>query len=144
VLAGEIRRDTARAMSQENVEVVREMLAAYLAGDNAAALAALDPEIQFDATVRPDGRIYQGREGVAEAMRVWTGTWESYELETEAMIDAGDCVLVVSRESGRGKGSGVEIEQTVFAVWTLRSGKIVHYKGYLNRDEALEAAGLEE
>jgi ketosteroid isomerase-like protein len=131
-------------MSEENVEVVREMIAAYVAGDNAAALAAHDPEVEFDATVRPDGRIYRGREGVAEAMRVWTGTWEEYKLEVEEMIDAGDRVLVISRESGRGKGSGVTIDQHSFSVFTLRDKQIVHYEVFLEREKALEAAGLGE
>jgi ketosteroid isomerase-like protein len=131
-------------MSQENVEIVRRHMDAYLSGDNEAALAAYDPEVQFDASLRPEGRIYHGRNGVAEAMRVWSGTWEDWKVEVEEIIDAGDQVLLVSRESGRGKGSGIEIDQQVFVVFTLRDGKIVRWKGFVDRDRALEAAGLSE
>jgi ketosteroid isomerase-like protein len=131
-------------MSPENVEIVREHMAAYLSGDNDAALAAYDPEVEFDATVRPEGGIYHGRAGVAEAMRVWTGTWAEWKVEVHDLIDAGDRVLMVARESGRGKGSGVEIDQEFFGVFTLRGGKIVHWKGYLDRNEALEAVGWRE
>jgi ketosteroid isomerase-like protein len=77
-------------------------------------------------------------------MRVWAGAWEDWSLEFEQMIDAGDKVLVIARESGRGKGSGVEVEQRAFAVFTLREGRIVHWKGFVNRRQALEAAGLRE
>jgi ketosteroid isomerase-like protein len=131
-------------MSQENVELVRRHLDAWLSGDNETALGYYDPEVEFDASVRPEGQVYRGHEGVAEAMRVWTGAWEDWSVEFEQMIDAGDKVLVIARESGRGKGSGVEVEQKAFAVFTVREGKIVHWKGFVNRSDALEAAGLSQ
>ena len=117
---------------------------AYLSGDNETALAAYDPQVEFDASLRPEGHVYRGREGVAEAMRVWSGTWEDWNVEMEEIIDAGDHVLLIARESGRGKGSGIEIDQRIFAVFTLRGGRIVRWKGFIDRNEALEAAGLQE
>ena len=88
-------------MSQENVEIVRRHMEAYLSGDNKTALAAYDPQVEFDASLRPEGHVYRGREGVAEAMRVWSGTWEDWNVEVEEIIDAGDHVLLIARESGR-------------------------------------------
>ena len=131
-------------MSQENVEIVRRCVEAYLAGDNEDALAAYDAEVEFDVSLRPEGQIYRGRAGVAEAMRVWIGTWEDWRVDIEDIADAGDRVLVTLRESGRGKGSGIEIDQRVFGVFTLRDGKIIRWKAFLDRDQALEAAGLSE
>jgi ketosteroid isomerase-like protein len=131
-------------MSEENVEIVRRHLDAYMSGDNEAALAAYDPEVEFDATLRPEGHVYRGREGVAEAMRVWSGTWDDWRVEVEETIDAGDRVMLIAREFGRGKGSGLTIDQRVYGVFTLREGKIVHWKGFIDRDQAFEAAGLPE
>jgi ketosteroid isomerase-like protein len=131
-------------MSQENVEIVRQHFEAFLSGDNETALAAYDPEVVFDASVRPEGHVYHGREGVAEAMRIWTGAWEDWKVDVKEIIDAGDRVLLIGRESGRGKGSGIEIDQWVFVVFTLRNGRIVHWKGFVDRDQGLEAAGLSE
>ena len=131
-------------MSRENVEIVRRHMQAYLSGDNDAALAAYDPEVEFDATLRPEGQVYRGREGVAEAMRTWTGAWEGWKVDIEEIIDAGEHVLLVVRESGRGKGSGIKIDQRVFGVFTLRDGKIVRWKGFIDRDQALQAVGLRE
>src|SRR2546423_1022597 len=91
------RRGTGRAMSQENVEVVRRHMQAVLVGDYEAALADYDPEVEFDASVRPEGHVYRGREGVAEAMRVWSGTWEDWKVEVKETIDAGDRVLMLAR-----------------------------------------------
>jgi hypothetical protein len=70
-------------MSEENVEIVRRQIEAYASGDYETALAGFDPEVEFDVSMRPEGRVYRGPDGVAEAMRSWTGTWEDFKLEVE-------------------------------------------------------------
>jgi ketosteroid isomerase-like protein len=64
--------------------------------------------------------------------------------EPEEVIDAGDSVFVGLRQWGRGKGSGVPVEYRFFGVWTFRDGKVIRYKGFNERAEALEAVGLSE
>jgi ketosteroid isomerase-like protein len=129
-------------MSQENVEIVRRSMDAYRSGDYEGAIAAWHPEVVFDEV--PQGRVYRGREGVAESIRVWAGTWDDWEWEIEELIDCGDRVLMVMRQSGRGKGSGVPVEQQTFFVYTLRDGQIVRAAILFDRAQALEAAGLLE
>jgi ketosteroid isomerase-like protein len=131
-------------MSEENVEIVRRQLDAYLRGDSETALAAYDPEVELDVSIRPEGRIYQGLEGLVEAIRTWSGTWEDYRVEVQEIIDAGDNVVVVDHQMGRGKGSGAPLDQQTFWVYTLREGKIVRLVWLSTREEALEAAGLSE
>jgi ketosteroid isomerase-like protein len=131
-------------MSQENVEIVRRCCEAFNRGDYEAALDALDPEIEYDLSHFPDGRIYYGREGVQEAFRIWLGTWADYRQEQEEFIDAGDMVIVVVREFGRGKGSGLELVRPTVGVWTLRDAKATQIRFYSSKAEALEAVGLSE
>jgi ketosteroid isomerase-like protein len=131
-------------MSEENVEIVRRSAEAVEAGDYEAALAPYHPEVVFDATLRPEGRVFHGRDGVVEAMREWIGTWEDWRIETTDYLDAGDKVVSIGRESGRGKGSGLVIDHQVFVVFTLRDGQIVRWKGFLDKDQALTDAGLAE
>jgi ketosteroid isomerase-like protein len=131
-------------MSQENVEIVRGILESYAAGENEAAFEGLDPKIKFDMTFRPDGRVYEGREGVAEAMRIWTGAFAAWRFEVDDLIGTADHVLAVVHKSGRGKASAVDIEQTLFQVFTLRDAKVVHWQAFVDREKALEAAGLSE
>ena len=50
----------------------------------------------------------------------------------------------VLREWGRGRGSGIKVEDHDYAHWKVRNGKIVYCYEYGTRAEALEAAGLEE
>jgi uncharacterized protein len=131
-------------MSQENVEIVRRVFDAYLAGDVEAALAAYGPKVEFDVSFRPDGGVYRGRDGVIRAMRDGAEPWDSWQFEVEEIIDAGDGAVVVIQEAGRGKESGAEIKQTTFHVCTLRDGKITRQRGFMDRNQALKAAGLSE
>ena len=50
----------------------------------------------------------------------------------------------VLREWGRGRGSGIVVEDHDYAHWKVRDRKIVYCYEYRTRDEALEAAGLRE
>ena len=45
-------------MSEENVEAVRRMYDACTSGDFDTAMAYLDPEIEMDLTLRPDGKVF--------------------------------------------------------------------------------------
>jgi ketosteroid isomerase-like protein len=131
-------------MSQENVEIVRCCCDAFDAGDYETALELLAPDVEYDLSHFPDGGVYRGHEGVREAFRIWMGTWEDYRQEREPPIDAGDEVIVPTREYGRGKGSGLALERLTFGVWTLRNGTVVRFRFYPTLVEALEAVGLSE
>jgi ketosteroid isomerase-like protein len=131
-------------MSEENVEIVRGILDAYLAGDFQTALGRIDPEVEFDLSMRPDGKVYRGHDGIVEGLRTWTGTWEDYSLEITELIDAGEHVIAVDRQSGRGKGSGMLLEHSFSNVYTLRDGKVIRVAVFANREDALRAAGVSE
>ena len=131
-------------MSEENVEIVRRIYDAYLLADFETALSLIDTEVEVDVSLRPDGEVFHGHEGVAEALRTWTGAWEAFRAEVEEIRDAGDHVIGVERQSGRGKGSGLPLARQFFAVWTVHDGKVVRIAWFLSRSEAFEAAGLSE
>ena len=133
-------------MSRENVEVVQAMWAAYAAGDAEASLAAYAPDTVWDDTrYRPDGEVHVGLAALIDVVRTWRAAWDRYEIEAEEVLDAGgDRVAVVLRETGVGRGAGVELTNRWGQVTTLRDGKIVHTMVYRAPEEALEAAGLRE
>lgn len=129
-------------MSEANVAIVRRQLDAYVRRDKGTALAAYDPEVEFDVSIRPEGRVYRGLEGLVEAVRTWSGTWDDYRVEVEEILDAGNHVVVADHQTGRGKGSGAPLDQRTFWVYTLRDGKIVRVVWFPSREQALKAAGL--
>ena len=133
-------------MSQENVEVVRAMWAAYARGDFEASLEAYTEDTVWDDTrYRPDGAVHLGRDALVGLVRSWRGAWENYEVEAEQLLDAGDDrVVVLLRETGRGKRGGVELTNRWGQVTTVRDGKIAHTLVYRVPEEALKAVGLSE
>ena len=131
-------------MSTENVETARHCVTTFLAGDFEAAFALMDPEIEFDVSIRPEGKAYRGYEGVIEAAQTWTDTWEDWTLEIEEMIDAGEQVIMVDRQSGRGRDSGIPLSQQTAWVFSFRGGRVVRMVWFPTRDAGLEAAGLAE
>ena len=133
-------------MSEENVEIVRSVLAAVAAGDREQAFAFVDPGCVIDASRNVfNPAIYEGIEGVREMFAGMDEAWERMHVEPFELIDAGDRVVAVGRLVGKGKGSGVEVERFNGQVWTLRGGRIVRLEiGYTDREATLEAAGLSE
>jgi ketosteroid isomerase-like protein len=126
------------------VEIVKRCCEAFDRGDYEAALDAFAPDIEYDLSHFPDGQVYRGRDGVREAFRIWMGTWENYRQMRAEPIDAGDQIILPTRERGRGKGSGVTLERQTFGVWTIRDGKAARIRFYSTLGEALEAVGLSE
>lgn len=146
-------------MSEENVEIVRSVLEP-LAGINGAEVdwdseavrealgRAYSPDIELTTLDIPLGLgisdSYHGLEGLVEYLRAWLEPFSEYRVENLDYIDAGNCVLVPSRQWGVGRGSGTRTEIEVTALYELRDGKIVRIRQFNTVDEALEAAGPPE
>ena len=133
-------------MSQENVEVVKLVMSRFEAGDRQEWREHFDPNVVWDtsASQLPAASVYLGHQGVVRFFRDWLETWTDYEVATLEYIDAGDAVVVVFRQSGTGRGSGVRVERDFFGVYDLRESKVVRFRLYESKEEALEAAGLSE
>ena len=87
-------------MSQENVEVVRRMFAAFRDGDWAAAFEPVDPDIEMDTTRTPIqglDRVYKGRDEVAGFWVEWLEAWGEQRIEDPELIDARDKVVMCGR-----------------------------------------------
>lgn len=129
-------------MSAENVAVVREMWEAFLRNDFEAALGAFDPEIEWDGTNLPDGKVAHGIEAVVEHLTRWADMWEIWEVEVEDVVEAADDqVVVFTRERGVSK-AGLEMNERHSELYRVSGGKIVYRKGFSDADEALAEAGL--
>jgi ketosteroid isomerase-like protein len=140
-------RDTSRAMSQENVEIVRRTYEAMSRDGLDAAVEHVHPDFEYDlsAAIGPYAGIYYGRETVRGMLEDFLAAWEYMHVEPEDFIEVGDDrVLVLFRVRARGKGSGIDIEARPTAIWTVRDGQLVRGAVYNDRAEALEAAGLSE
>jgi ketosteroid isomerase-like protein len=125
-------------MSEQNVEIVRSIYAAWLQGESAGSL--IDPEIEY---VNPSDAVESGTRRGRKAFAGIRDAYEDVRVEPEEIIDAGDDeVVVIARVTGKGRGSGVEIDWRQGYVWTIRDGKGIRFRWFTDPEQALEAAGL--
>jgi ketosteroid isomerase-like protein len=133
-------------MSRENVERVRQGFERFV------ATGRTDPDIaspgfvwdmsNFDGW--PERQTYEGDDEVQGFLEDWTSAWDDWELELDALLDAGDKVVALVRQRGKSKSSGMPVEMSFAMVWTLRDGRQTRMDMYSDRAEAFEAAGLLE
>ena len=130
-------------MSQADVEIVKEFTQRFAAGVHVTD-DYFDPEIVWDTSASglPSAGVYHGREGVRRFFRDWLGPWIDYEIEARDIIDAGGAVVLVFRQAGTGRGSGVRTDRDFFGVWELENSKVVRFRLFASRELAFEAAGL--
>jgi ketosteroid isomerase-like protein len=137
-------------MSQENVEVVRDLLEAFASRDHQRAFDFYDPDIEWDASkqglIVDAQNVYRGHDGVREYWREWLAAWKDIDFEVEGILDAGDDVVALIRNQRQwGRHSGIETEVPPYGlVFTFRGDKVVRRCAYQDRASALEAAGLSE
>ena len=133
-------------MSEENVEIVRDGLGRFAATREFPA-ERVTADFVWDMSNFhgwPEQQVYEGAKGARTFLREWTDAWEDWELEIDALHDAGDSVVALMRQHGRSKAGGMPVEMSFAQVWTLRDGKEARMEMYSDRGEALEAAGLRE
>ena len=138
-------------MSQENVELVRTLAEGFAHRQHERAFEFYDPEIEWDASkveqLVPDlAGVYRGHEGVRTYWRRWLSAWSDLDFEIQDVVDGGDeVVLLIRNQRQWGRHSGLETELAPYAmVFTLRDGKVIRLRHYLDQEAALEAAGLSE
>jgi ketosteroid isomerase-like protein len=139
------QRDTWRAMSQENVEVVRHWIDAGNRADLDRWLSCFAPDAEWHTSGRfADRGVYRGREGLT---RYWTEVQEDIEdlITSISEIRAiSDKVFVAVTLTGRGQQSKARFEEQAWMVATCSDGLVERVEAYLDPERALEAAGLRE
>jgi ketosteroid isomerase-like protein len=131
-------------MSEQNVVIIRGVIAAIDRGDWDAALSYAAPDIKYDGSrnLSEWRGIYEGR----DVKRVWEefyAQWESWRTVIDEFVQVGDNV-VVTRQTGHLRGrDGIEVTARTSAIWTFRDGAVSEVVQY-DEDDALEAAGLSD
>src|ERR1700694_1060749 len=131
-------------MPQENVELVRNGIAAWNQRDVDLWLSYAAPEIEWlpAGPAAVESAVYRGYDEVASAYaKVWE-TWAVFEFQEREVRDLGDSVVWLGRVKMKGAASGVELDQEFAAHAVISDGKTTRLQAFLSRQEALEAVGL--
>ena len=133
-------------MSQENLEIAREVLAALGERDPSHLVALADPEVEwhwFFAMGEGHGS-YRGHEGTRRYMSDLDDAFEIGRADVDDALAVGDVVVLVGRIHYRGKGSGVVSDAPAGWMLKFRNGKVLCFRAFRGPEEALEAVGLSE
>ena len=134
-------------MSQENLELVRSIFAAWERGDYSSAEWA-HPEIEFVAADGPTPGSWTGVAAMAEAWRETLSAFEELLSEADEYRALDDeRVLVLMHFSGRGKTSGLEVGDIHMKganLFHVRDGKVSRLVTYWDRERAFADLGLGE
>src|SRR5687768_4255062 len=164
-------RDTARAMSEENVEVSRrlnpgpvDLVAVFADPEGLTATRRLfEPLVEpdFELVAAPNampmgespnkgkeegaGWRVRGVDGFIAAFRDWLEGWESWVVTPTEFLEADEeRVVVLLRIQARSKTHQVEVPVDGGNLLTIRNGRLARLELFLDRAEALAAAGLSE
>lgn len=134
-------------MSRQVLEVVRRGQEAFSRGDTAAVRETVTEDVEWGTTAAFPGiqPLYRG----ADELERWVGSireaWARFEVSIDEVLYEGDeAAVIVERLAGSGRGSGADAEMSAFAVYWVRDGRVARRAAFLEKSEALEAAGLSE
>lgn len=146
LVEGRMTTGVGREWEPGDADVVREVVQAFRDHDVARLRSLFGEDSEFRSVITgAGGDIYRGLDEIEGYMRDVEDAFEDWHSEDETYVDAGGGrVALLYRIVGRGKGSGVPIDQPIAILWTVRDGKIRRGEGYLDPEEALAALGLKE
>jgi uncharacterized protein len=120
------------------VETIRRAYESYNRGDIDAVMQLLDERVEWrppESSLEPEP--LHGRDAVRNYLA--PDLFEEQVAEPEEVIEEGDRVLVVARVRARGRGSGIEVDQAVFHLWTIAGERAVRFEVHTDREHALAA-----
>jgi ketosteroid isomerase-like protein len=130
-------------MSQENVAVVVKQFRDTNARDFPAVMEAYAEDVTL--VMHGDKGAILGSTAIGkEAVGEWYGDWfrqfgRDYRFDIEESREIDDRVLLVATHHGRGRDSGVPVEERWAYVYTVRDGKVSRVELWGDSD-AREAA----
>ena len=132
-------------MSQENVEAFERGLAAGNRGDVETLLEVLDPEVAWHSALHAllagEATVFRGHDGVRKMFRDLYEAFDEIHIELSEIRDLGDRLVAIGRTRAHGEASGADVETPIGFVTEFKNGKAISIRGYLDPEEALEAAG---
>ena len=120
-----------------NVQLAKDLYAAFERGDMPAVLAGFHPEIEWREAegnpYQPDGTAWVGPQAVLEKLFMRLGSeWKGFTLTVRTLHDAGEHVVMEGRYTGTYKASSKSFDAQVCHVLRFRDGKLVSFQQYVD------------
>ena len=123
-------------------ELIRTLYERFEAGDTDTAFSMLAPDCEFHQNPEfPGPRIHRGRDGFRAGLATFLREWEDFRFRPTE-FEEGSRVWMRVMIGGRGRASGIPLDQEVFHVWDVRDGVPYRCRVFLDEQESRREAGL--
>jgi ketosteroid isomerase-like protein len=132
-------------VSQDNVEIVRQLWSAWQRDGFGIVPELMDPEIEYvnpPYAVEPGTR--RGYDEFAAAARSLREVYADHEITDARLREIGDRVLVTATVTTRSRANAIPISAGRGYVFDVRDGKITRFAWFNDPADAIRAVGLEE
>ena len=131
------------ATSQENVDIVREAVLRFAAGDIDGLADLYDADAFIVAPEGwPEGGRFEGRDAVMRQFARIQEEWKSQSMRMERERADAEWVVVELVWDAEGNASGVAVEMRIVGAYRVRDGKIAEGRFFWQFEEAVAAVGL--
>jgi ketosteroid isomerase-like protein len=132
-------------MPEENVRLVERAIAAINARDIESYRACCTENVELETPMAAVGGVYEGIDGIRRFLTDVEEAVPDWQMELDGVEEVDSKrVIAFLRNSSTGRASGVRMEWSQTNVYDLVDGKISHIRIFVDRQEALKAAGMEE
>ena len=130
-------------MGQSNFELARIAYDAFSRKDYDTVFGMADPEIEYEFVGDfAEGNVFRGIDAIRDLWNQLDEVFLEWQSRPEELIDLGDQVLVLARESGIGRASELEFDQKLGHLISFREGRITRFQVFGGWPRALRAVGL--
>jgi ketosteroid isomerase-like protein len=130
--------------SQETIERLKAVYERWNAGDHDVDLETIHPDVELHTPLSStQGTPYRGHEGFRQWIVDIDEQFEVWELHaTEWIALEDERLLALGEIHARGRGSGLELDQELAWLFSLRDEKLIRYEVFYDQDEGKRVAGL--
>lgn len=129
-----------------NRDTVERVLALWNRGEPLSepqVSGLVHPDLVLDMSTRVfNPATYSGVEGFRQLQAEAQEVWAQFRVEPEKLLEVGDQVVALVRAVGRGRQSGLEIDDRIAIIFSLRDGKLAAVRVHPDSTAALESVGL--
>ena len=129
-------------MSADNIEATQKIFAAFGAGDVPAILEMLDDDIVIEfygPNVIPYAGCYRGKDEARGFFETVLSSVQINQFDPEEMLSDKDKVIVTGHLNLNALSTGGEIDSDFVHVITMKNGKWLRFRDFMNTAVAVNA-----
>jgi ketosteroid isomerase-like protein len=132
-------------MSQENVEIVKRMIAALNAREIDDYLACCTEDVVLRTPLAEIGGEYEGADGIKRFLIDIEDAAPDFRISVERVESVGPSqVIALARIRSTGRASGISTDAETTNVYDFAAGRVKRTRIFLDHEQALKAVGLAE